>query len=184
VRPKTQRVGAVELRKDGPWVVLHSAALTAPEPALQALLAHEMAHIARGHPALRRRLRIASVAAIWLVAFSFIAFASVQVAIGNPWQWWVWLATATIWLAAMLAPRAAQLAIYRRQEYEADRITVEWLGSSGPMIALFDWLSTNAQPLSRRLPARLWLARQPSTAARRQALARLGTSEGHSSSGR
>jgi Zn-dependent protease with chaperone function len=143
-----------------------------------------MAHIARGHPALRRRLRIASVAAVWLVAFSFIGFASLQVAIGNPWPWWIWLLATATCLAAMLVPRAVQLAIYRRQEYEADRLTVEWLGSSGPMIALFDWLSTTFQPASRLLPARLWLARHPSTAARRQALARLATGEGHSSSGR
>jgi Zn-dependent protease with chaperone function len=182
VRSQTRRMGVVELHKEGPCVVIHSAALTAPDPALQALLAHEIAHIARGHLVTRRRLAIAAVLAIWLAVTFAIVFAGVQIAGGSVSPWWLWVLVAAACLAAILAPRAVQLAVYRRQEFEADRITVELLGTSEPLVAWFDWVAANTKPVIAALPVRLWTTVHPSTAARRHALA--AADGGYSSSGR
>lgn len=184
VRRQTRRMGSVELHKNGPCVVIHSVALTAPDQALQALLAHEIGHIARGHIVTRLRLRIATVVAIWLPVAFAIVFAGEQIASGIVSPWWVWVLVAAACLVVMLAPRAVQLAVYRRQEFEADRMTVELLGTSAPLVAWFDWVAANTKPVNKALPVRLWTTKHPSTTARRRALANLVAGGGYSSGGR
>lgn len=168
VTVKSRRLGMVERRRDGLWIVMQPVVLTAPERVVRGLLAHEVAHIARRHPAVRWRLKLAAIASIWLVCFAFIGVLILQIATGNTW---LWLIEGAVWLIAALTPRAIQLALFRRQEYEADRVAVELLGTSEPVIALFDWISANTRQVRKPLVVRLWMATHPSTAARRQALA-------------
>jgi Zn-dependent protease with chaperone function len=168
-RSKSPRIGLVERgRGRSSWVVvIQSIVLTAPEPVQHALLAHEVAHIARGHLPVRRRLKFGAAAAIMLVYFAFIGAVILEITTRNMWLWLVTVAAASV---AMLTPRAVLLAVFRRQEFEADRVAVELLGRPEPVVALLDWITTNTKPKHSPLAVRLWMATHPSNAARRQAV--------------
>ncbi|HEV2036445.1 MAG TPA: M48 family metalloprotease [Candidatus Dormibacteraeota bacterium] len=111
------------------WVVIQSIVLTAPEPVQLALLAHEVAHIARGHLAVRRRLKYGAVAAIGLIYIGFIGAAILEIATRNTW---LWLFTVAATVIGMLTPRAIQLAVFRWQEYE--RTGWPWSCSGAPSL--------------------------------------------------
>jgi Zn-dependent protease with chaperone function len=168
VRIGSRRLAMVRRRRDDTRLVIRPETLTLPPPVLRGILAHEVAHIARGHPVYRRWVRASSVAAIWLLFILLSAVLAVEIIAG---RWWLWPIWAAAWLAAIVGPRVALLAILRRQEYAADRTAATLLGSPDPVVAFLDWVSSHGGELpAAPLPVRLWNATHPSNAARRQAV--------------
>lgn len=170
VSARSRRIARVVRRRDGFRVVMGPVLLTAPEPVLMGVLAHEVAHIALGHPAMLRRLRVAVGAVVVLIS-TLLFFLAVFILQGSG-NAWLWAIEAVALLAVMLAPRVVLLAVVRRYEYRADQTAAELLGSSGPVIAVLDWLPTVGRDDRWPLPVRPWTSAHPSTAARRQAMLR------------
>jgi Zn-dependent protease with chaperone function len=168
VRTKSRRLAIVERRRDVTRVVIRPETLTLPPLVLRGILAHEVAHVAEGHPVRRRWLRVGVLAA---ASLSFILVSAVFAAETLAGRWWLWPFWFAAWLITIVAPRIVLLAILRRQEYAADRAAAALLGSPDPVVALLDWLSAHGGGLSRApLPVRLWNATHPSNAARREAV--------------
>jgi Zn-dependent protease with chaperone function len=157
----------VQRRRDGLWVLIQPALLMAPAPVRLGVLAHEVAHVALGHPLIKRRLKFAAVASIPVMSLGFVGALILQIKSPNPW---LLLIESVIWLAAMLAPRAILLAVSRRLEYQADCKAVSLLGSPDPVVALLDWIPLHSVPDSTPLILRLWGSTHPSPNARREAL--------------
>jgi Zn-dependent protease with chaperone function len=167
VSTSERRVARVDARSGGVTLTLQQGFLAAPREVMQGVLAHEVAHIARRDPYTRRRLRNATVAAIWVIAVSGIVVLSVLMS-NTPLAWWVPAVPAL--LAALFVPRTVQLAILRRQEYDCDRRAAELLGGPGAVVAFLDWIPAHTRPIHRSRIARLWNATHPSPAARRRAV--------------
>jgi len=157
----------VKGRRDGLWVLMQPALLMAPGPVRLGVLAHEVAHVALGHPLIKRRLKFAAVASTPLMSLGFVGALILQIKRPNPW---LLLIESVIWLAAMLAPRAILLAVSRRLEYQADRAAVTLLGSPDPVVAVLDWIPLHSAPDRTPLILRLWGSTHPSPNARREAL--------------
>jgi len=104
---------------------------------LQGVLAHEAAHLARRDPQARRRLRWASIAAIWVIAASDLVISATLALSG---RWLLWAIALIVGLAAFVLPRAVQLAIWRRQERACDALAARLLGGAGTMIEYLDWM--------------------------------------------
>lgn len=149
-------------------LVIRPGTLTLPPAVLRGILAHEVAHIAAGHPARLRWMRFSAVAA---ASLSFILLSAVFVVETRAGRWWLWPFWAAAWLITIVAPRIALLAILRRQEYEADSVAARLLGSPDQVVAFLDWISAHGGGLPP-LPVRLWNATHPSNAARREAVLR------------
>jgi Zn-dependent protease with chaperone function len=168
VRARLPRLARVERRRDGFWIVFQPPLLLAPEPVRLFVLAHEIAHIALGHPVIIRRLRFLVIAAILLIAIGFgVVLISQIVKDANPWLLTI---ESVILVAAMLSPRAMLLAIARRYEYQADRWAVTLLGNPGAGNSFFDWIAAFGRPVLMPLPLRLWGSTHPSNVERRRAL--------------
>lgn len=162
-----RRVARVDARPGGIILTIQQGFLSAPREVVQGVLAHEVAHVARRDPYMRRRLRNAAVAAIWVIALASIVVLYVLISIA-PLAWWV--LAMLVWLTALLVPRAVQLAILRRQEYDSDRLAAELLAGPGPVLAFLDWIPAHTRPVHRSRIARLWNATHPSPEARRRAV--------------
>jgi Zn-dependent protease with chaperone function len=167
LRAEGPKWARVQRRRDGLWVLIQPALLVAPESVRLGVLAHEVAHIALGHPLFKRRVTVAAVASIPLMSLGFIGALILQVQSPNLW---LLLIESVIWLTGILAPRAILLAVSRRLEYQADRKAVSLLGSPDHVVALLDWIPRHSLPDSRPLILRLWGSTHPSPNARREAL--------------
>jgi Zn-dependent protease with chaperone function len=171
VRAGWRRVARVVRRPGGFKVVIGPVLLTATEPVLMGVLAHEVAHIALGHRAMFRRLRVGATAMIVLASIAFFAVFTTQFLEGTE-TWWLLAIEVLAWFALVLTPRAILLAIARREEFEADRSAATLLGSPDQIIAFLDWVSTVTRSDPWPSPLGLWMATHPSLAARREALLR------------
>lgn len=168
VRTSSQRLATVRARRNQTSLVIRPETLTLPPLVLRGILAHEVAHIAEGHPERRRWLRVGALAA---ASLSFILLSAVFAVETLGGRWWLWPFWAAAWLITIVAPRIALLAILRRQEYAADRAAAALLGSPDPVVAFLDWISAHGGGLPPApLPLRLWNAAHPSNAARREAV--------------
>jgi len=167
-RSKLRRLAILEHRRDGFWVVFQPALLVAPEPVRVFVLAHELAHIALGHPVKIGRLRFLLIGATLLIGIGFgmVLFSQI-VKDANPW---LLTFESVIWIATMLSPRAILLAVARRYEYQADRWAVTLLSDPGAGNSLFDWMAASTRRVLMPLPLRLWGSTHPSDVARRRAL--------------
>ncbi len=161
------KVASVERRRDGMHLMLRQELLAAPPAVLSGLLAHEVAHIVRQDPKIRRRLRLGSVAAIWVIAMAVMTVSTLLILNGHDR-----LAAVAVLagLAGLFLPRSVHLVVIRRQEFQADRLAARLLGGTEPVVAFLDWASAHLRPLREPLPVRLWKATHPSNAARRTAL--------------
>ncbi len=169
-----ERFGRVEVKPDGPAIYIRRELLAAPAQVLQGVLAHEVAHLARRDPQARRRLRWATVAAIWVIAASDLVISATLVLSGRRLLWAIAL---IVELAAFALPRAVQLAIWRRQEYASDALAAHLLGGASAVIEYLDWMSAHIRIPSRPLPVQLWNATHPSNAARRAAILQRSSKE-------
>lgn len=157
----------VDLRRGGTKLVVHRALLGAPAPVVRGVLAHEIAHVVHRDPATRRRLRLGSVAAIWMIVLADIAISFVLISVAPRWLAALALVPE---LAALLLPRTLHLAVQWRQEYRADRYATKLLGGAEEVFAFLDWTTAHSRPLGRPLPVELWNLTHPSGTARRRAL--------------
>lgn len=167
VQPRTKRWARAERRQNGFWVVINPGLLTAPEPVLRGVLAHEIGHIVLGHPQGRRRLLVvAGTAGMALLLAGYVAGLWLIFTFG------AWLLPIVIagWLVSIVAIRATLLLVMRRREYQVDRVAAGLLGSTEPVVAFLDWFDAHTPSKQAPLPLRLWKATYPSNAARRQAL--------------
>jgi Zn-dependent protease with chaperone function len=165
---KSPRLARLARRRDGFWIVFQPQLLVAPNPVRLFVVAHEISHIALGHPGIKRRLVFAGIAAIAVIGGGFFAILASQIV--NDENPWLVLIESVIWLVVMLSPRAIILALTRRQEYQADRMAMMLLGSSDPGVAFFDWIANFTRPVLMPLPLRLWGSTHPSNVERRRAL--------------
>jgi Zn-dependent protease with chaperone function len=106
---------------------------------------------------------IASLAAIWAILLAG-TIAMVIAILSAPR--WLWPAPVAAALCMLILTRATQLVVVRRQEYEADRVAAKLVGSTEPLIAFLDWVSSHGGDQE----AKVWDATHPSNAARRKAL--------------
>jgi Zn-dependent protease with chaperone function len=168
VRATSNRIAMVQQRRGETRLVIRPETLTLPAPVLRGILAHELAHIARGHPVYRRPMTAGFAAASSLLLVLLGGWIGVELVVG---RWWLWPLWGVAWLAAIVAPRIAILAILRRQEYAADRAAATLLGSPEPVLAFLDWVSSRGGEVpATSMPVRIWTATHPSNAARRKAL--------------
>ncbi len=158
----------LEREPSGAAIYLRRELLAAPTQVLQGVLAHEVAHLARRDPQTRRRLRWATIAAIWVIAASDLAVSATLALSGRRLLWAIAL---IIGLAAFVLPRAVQLAIWRRQERACDALAAQLLSGAGTVIEYLDWMSNHTWM------ARLWNATHPSNSARRAALLKRSSKE-------
>ena len=163
VRTDTKRLALVRYSRDGVRLLVRPETLRLPTQVLRGILAHEVAHIARQHSSIRRRMGIASLAAIWATLLAGTIAMVIAILTAPRWLWPAPVAAA---LCMLILTRATQLVVVRRQEYEADRVAAKLVGSTEPLIAFLDWVSSHGGDQGTKV----WDATHPSNAARRKAL--------------
>ena len=163
MRTDTKRLALVRYSGDGVSLLVRPETLSLPPQVVRGILAHEVAHIARHHSSVRRRMGIASLAAIWAILLAGTIAMVIAILTAPRWLWPAPVAAA---LCMLILTRAIQLVVVRRQEYEADRVAAKLVGSPEPLIAFLDWVSSHGGDQG----AKVWDATHPSNAARRKAL--------------
>ena len=147
VRTDTKRLALVRYSRDGVRLLVRPETLRLPTQVLRGILAHEVAHIARQHSSIRRRMGIASLAAIWATLLAGTIAMVIAILTAPRWLWPAPVAAA---LCMLILTRATQLDVVRRQEYEADRVAAKLVGSTEPSSHSWTALPRTADTRGRR----------------------------------
>jgi Zn-dependent protease with chaperone function len=162
-------IARVVLRGNTPTLLVRNELTRVAPPVLRGVMAHEIAHVARRDPFVRRRMMLAWTIAVLLIGIASFGLGVKLIYDGPPWTWALALVAD---LAAIAGVRAVQLATLRRQEYEADLLAARLAGSPDHVVASLDWMATQVRFQRQPFPLNLWNATHPSIAARRRAVLR------------